>query len=412
MSMSETLATPEPPPGVNIEPGSADDGWVVPDPVTLDDQTTIQLYKDGEALRAAYQAIEQAKHRICLESYIFASDDSGRAFAELLCQRASAGISVYVIYDSLGSMGSDRQMFQRMKQAGVRVKQFHPIRPWECHFSWRPANRDHRKMLVIDNDIAGMGGLNVGAEYAGSWIHRDQDKRTSDFWRDTAIGIRGPGARGLLRSFAKTWYYLNHGGRIGGTEFDMGTERLGQPFSGNDLSIYASVPSRSSRICGLLKTLFGQARSSIEMTMAYFAPDDELINTLIRAAQRGVRVRLMFPAKTDVKVLMIAARSFYEKLLAAGVEIYERQAVVLHSKTMVIDGRISIVGSLNLDYRSIEYNLELSAIIRSKTFGKQMHDLFNNDVRYAKRITANEWRKRPTSDRMIQWAVSRARYLL
>lgn len=411
--MSETLATPSAPPGVNTEPGSADDGWETPDPVVLDDQTTIQLYKDGEALHAAYRAIEQAKHRVCLESYIFASDDTGRAFAELLCKRALAGISVYVIYDSLGSVASDRQMFQRMKQSGVRVKQFHPIRPWECYYSWRPGNRDHRKMLVIDNDIAGMGGLNVGAEYAGSWvIGPGQSGNVADFWRDTAIGIRGPGARSLLRCFAKTWYYMNHGGRIATAEFDQGTECLGQPFNGNDLCIFGSVPSRSSKIRGLLRTLFNQARMSIDMTMAYFAPDDELIDQLIHAAHRGVKVRLMFPARTDVQLLMIAARSFYEKLLAAGVEVYERQAVVLHSKTMAIDQRVSIVGSLNLDYRSIEYNLELSAIIRSKAFGKQLHDLFNNDVCYAKRITAKEWRKRPTSDRIIQWAVSRARYLL
>lgn len=399
--------------GVNLIPGSADDGWEVPPRVELDDGTTLQLYKDGEALQAAFQAIEQAKHRVCLESYIFASDDTGRAFAELLCSKAQRGVIVYVIYDSFGSLASDRSMFRQMKRSGVHVQEFHPIRPWECHYSWRPANRDHRKLLVIDNDIAGMGGLNVGAEYAGSWVIRHSaGKNATEFWRDTAIGIQGPMARAFLRCFGKTWHYCTHGGRIGTAVFDYGTEYLSHPFRGRDMSILASVPSRSSQIRKILHDVFEQAQSSIEMTMAYFAPDDDLINNLINAARRGVRVRLMFPARTDVKLLMIAARSFYEKLMAAGIEIYERQTVVLHSKTMVVDQRVSIVGSLNLDYRSIEYNLELSSIIRSETFGKQMHELFDNDVRYAKRITPSEWRKRPLSDRVVQWTVSRARYLL
>jgi cardiolipin synthase A/B len=412
--MENSPVTSETQAGINIRPGSSDDGWEAPPSVALDDGTSVQLYKDGEALQAAYRAIDQAKHRVCLESYIVASDDTGRAFAELLCRKASEGVIVYVIYDSFGSMGSDRQMFDQMRRAGVRVQQLHPIRPWECRFSWRPANRDHRKLIVIDNDIAGMGGLNIGAEYAGSWALGSSGggKAATEFWRDTAFGLRGPGARFLLRCFTKTWHYCTHGGRIGTTEFDYGTESLGQTFNGNDLSILASVPSRSSRIRSILHTIFSQAQSSIEMTMAYFAPDDDLVDTLVRAAQRGVKVRLMFPARTDVRVLMIAARSFYEKLLAAGIEIYERQAVVLHAKTMVIDRRLSVVGSLNLDYRSIEYNMELSAIIRSRALGEQMHTLFDNDVRYANRITPTEWRRRPVLDRAVQWAVSRARYLL
>jgi cardiolipin synthase len=120
----------------------------------------------------------------------------------------------------------------------------------------------------------------------------------------------------------------------------------------------------------------------------------------------------MLPGRSDVKVVQIAARSFYERLMTAGVEIYERQMVVLHSKTMVVDGRTSVVGSTNLDYRSIEYNLELSTVIRSTKFGRQVIGLFENDVRYATRINLAEWRKRPWQDRAVQWAVSRARYLM
>src|SRR5687768_13176272 len=126
-------------PGVNIAPGSDDDGWIVPEPVTLADGTQVQLYKDGEALHAAYEAIANAKFLICLEVYIFANDETGRRFTDLLCRKAKEGVRVYVLYDSLGSMGAG-ELFQRLADAGVRLGEFHPVFPWELKFSWRPWN--------------------------------------------------------------------------------------------------------------------------------------------------------------------------------------------------------------------------------------------------------------------------------
>jgi cardiolipin synthase len=146
--------------------------------------------------------------------------------------------------------------------------------------------------------------------------------------------------------------------------------------------------------------------------MAYFAPEEVLIDELCKAADRGVRVRLMLPGRGDIKLLVIAARSFYEKMMSHGIEIYERQNVILHAKTIVVDGTVSIIGSTNLDYRSIEYNCELSAVIRSPEFGAQIELLFENDVRFAKKIDPEIWHHRPHWDRFGQWVVSRARYLL
>jgi cardiolipin synthase len=430
--------------GLNMEPGSADDGWVSPEPVSLGDGSIIQLYKDGEALHAAFEAIKAAKHRVCLEMYIFASDDTGRAFADLLSEKARQGVRVYLIYDSFGSIASDPKMFERMKHAGVRVHEFHPFWPWEGKFSWRPANRDHRKLLVIDNDTAGLGGLNLAGEYAGSWVVKSK-LEPCEFWRDNAIGIKGPAARKLLQAFAKTWYYVTRRGRMRTAQFihnldgeasefkGEGTGNAGEicgtqapdpssslnakPKTSNprlnpSLGILASAPTRHSPLRPFLNKLFREARRSISMSMAYFAPHDDLIDELCAAAQRGVRVRLMLPGRCDIRPLLIAARSFYETLMSAGVQVYERESVILHAKTMVIDGAISMIGSTNLDYRSIEYNLELSALIRSPEFGKQMEDLFDNDICYARRMTLAKWRHRPTWDRVVQWAVSRARYLL
>jgi cardiolipin synthase len=396
-----------------------DDGWVAPPPVRLGDGTTVRLFKDGSALAAAYDAIRAARRQVLLEVYIFAGDDTGAKFAEALMERARAGVPVYLIYDAFGSAYTPREMFRDMRRAGVRMQVFHPVRPWECSFSWRPFNRDHRKLLVIDNHVAGMGGLNVGAEYAGSWLSRraaQKGKPVVASWRDNAIGVRGPAVRVLRECFVRTWRYCAEGGRIARAmtlEPPVADARnFSVPTEGEHFSLLASVPTMDSPLRTSLHRLFGGARESIRMTMAYFAPDDDLIDALCRAAKRGVRVQLMLPGKCDVPILVTAARSFYDTLIRAGVEIFERQAVVLHAKTMVIDGNVSVIGSTNLDYRSIEYNLEMSAVITSRTFAGQMIELFENDVRHAMRIDPARWERRAFVDRIGQWAVSRARYLL
>lgn len=396
--------------GLNLRPGSDDDGWIVPHPVRLADGTRVQLYKDGEALRAAYETIKHAKRRVCLEVYIFASDETGTAFAELLCEKARQGVKVYCIYDSFGSLSVQQlwrpkpPIFDKMRRSGVRLAEFHPIRPWEGSFGWRPINRDHRKLLVVDEDVAGLGGLNVGAEYAGSWVVQ-ANCRDCDLWRDNAIGLVGPATRHVLQAFASTWRYIHTGGRIRRAEYF-------HPMAENDFGLLASTPSLHSPLKDRLRTLIDSARSSVELTMAYFAPPDELVDALCKAAKRGVRVRLMLPGRCDVNLLVTAARSFYGLLLPCGVEIYERQHVILHAKTMCIDREYTVLGSTNLDYRSIEYNLELSALIRNQEFGQAMHLLFENDVRFAQRITLSQWRRRPWLDRFGQWTVNRARYLL
>jgi cardiolipin synthase len=436
--------------GVNLAPGSNDDGWIVPPPVQLADGTTVQLYKDGEALHAGFEAIRQAKFRICLEMYIFASDETGCAFADLLSKKAREGCQVYVVYDSFGSIATESKLFAEMARNGVKVREFHPLAPWRARFAWMPVTRNHRKLLVIDNEQAGLGGLNVAGEYAGSWVVASK-RRACDFWRDNAIGIRGPGALHFMRAFTRTWHYTTHrrsklerlellynlDGVCGGScDWPRLDGRMGhwhpRPRRNGDgrlwavnnpaeplrdvepgqLGILGSVPRPRSPLRPFLNRMFSAAKKSISLTMAYFAPHDDLIEALCNAARRGVRVRLMLPAKCDVPALMVAARSFYETLLTAGVQIYERQNVILHAKTLVIDGQISMVGSTNLDYRSIEYNLELSALVRSAEFGRQMEELFDNDVKFAKRIRLKDWRHRPNWDRGVQWLVSRARYLL
>lgn len=162
--------------GETITPGDDEAGWVIPPPVRLKDGTTLQLYKDGQAWHAAFERLGLAKRQICMEFYIFASDDTGCAVADLLCKKARDGVRVFVIYDSFGSLGSDKAMFDRMRRAGVHLQEFHPLLPWRCNFGWRPINRDHRKLIAIDDDTAGLGGMNLAREYSGSWAIRTATK--------------------------------------------------------------------------------------------------------------------------------------------------------------------------------------------------------------------------------------------
>ncbi len=418
--------------GVNYAPGHVDDGWVTPDPVQMDDGSTVTLMKDGEMLKHAYDEVEKAQSRICFEFYIWDNDATGRAFAELLIKKAKEGVLVYVIYDSFGSISNDRTMFQRMREAGIRVAEFHPIRPWECNFAWKPWCRDHRKIVVVDERYACVGGLNIADPYAGWWV-APNDLKPIQLWRDTGICIEGPSARQFLSAFVRTWNYLHHGGRIVRAMHASGIDipqspkgyRVGKAkmlgneidrttvfIHTNSLGVLATVPTLASPLRPLLHQLIRNAKTNIRMTMAYFAPDDELIRELCEASQRGVKVQLMFGAKSDLSIMVTAARAFYEKLSCANIEIYERQHVVLHAKSMTVDNRITIIGSTNLDYRSIEYNLEISAIVRSEIFAKQTDALFEHDIKFSQKIDPHKWRRRPLFDRLIQWLVSRLRYFL
>ena len=412
--------------GHNIDIGHRESEWTTPPEVKLQDGSTLRLYKDGQGMTAALRAIQSAREQICLESYIFNSDETGREFAKALADKAKAGVKVFLIYDSFGSIDSDPAMFLMMRQAGVQMVEFHPIRPWDCKTAYHPTNRDHRKLLVIDNIAAGLGGLNVGTEYGSGFLARKT--RRVPVWRDNSISIVGPSAAMFTDCFTRIWRYAHRGGKLADAQVvqnisfnpDDFKDAISNRFiyKGPDLyltsevGLLASVSSPASPLVPFLISCLRQAKSSVDLTMAYFAPTDNIIMELIRCIRRGVKVRLMVAGACDVPVLRLAARSFYEILLSHGVEVYERMGAMMHSKTMTIDQSRSWVGSTNLDSRSIEFNCELSAIIDNIPFAKQMTDLFEHDICYSQKIELHSWRNRPWFDRTVQWVVRQTRYLL
>ncbi len=379
--------------------------WITPESVTLLDGTRLQLLKDGQALRAAYDAIAAAQRRVCVEMYIFSSDEAGREFVALLCRKARDGLRVFVLYDAFGCHDTDPAIFEQLRASGARLCAFHPLLvPWRYRGRWRVTQRDHRKLVLVDDNLALLGGLNVGVEYAGPWIVRPRRRYRGKPWRDTGLTLEGPPQVALLvAAFARIWRYANRGGELAAVEYVVPLPADG------DFGVLASAPTQHSRITPITQQLIAAAQRSLWVTMAYFAPTDAIIDALCAAAKRGVTVRLILPGVSDVPLLRIAARSFYTQLLEAGVEIYERRGPMLHAKTICLDAGLSIIGSANLDYRSFESNCELSVAIRSPVLGAQMHAMFEHDVRYSKRITLANWRRRPWLDALLQWLANRLR---
>jgi cardiolipin synthase len=411
--------------GVNILPGSDDDGWIIPNRVSLADRTTVQLYKDGEALHAAYNAVAAARRRVCLQVYTFYSDATGRSFAELLSARARAGVEVRFLYDSFGSAGTDPSLFSRMRAAGVHVLEFHPWNPLTLTRGWHVFYRDHRKMLVVDDEVAGLGGLNVSDEYGGSWVSGEP---YCDPWRDTGVGLSGPSVGVFEAAFERSWRYAGRGGSIRQMESIQGGRPCrtdGQPYasrarprsahretSDGSVTLIGSIPRSDGPLLKTFLRLLAHAQSSVDVTMAYFAPPAAILEAHMQGARRGARVRLMLPGRSDVPLLQVAARGCYDALISAGVEVYERQGAVLHSKTLSVDGYISVIGSANFDYRSFRFNYELAAIFRSRSFAVDLRKLFEHDMEYSRRIGLKEWRQRPMRQRLAQRVAIGARYLL
>lgn len=362
---------------------------------------TARLLVDGPATFAAMQqAIGQARHRILLESYIFEDRGIAADIAALLVQKARSGVRVALLYDSVGSHGTDAGFFETMAAGGVSLCAFNPLSPLQRLGAWGLNHRDHRKLLVVDAEVAFTGGINISQVYSsGSFGRRD---RTADplitGWRDTHIALRGPVVAALAEPFVATWqsqHCPGEPGRAPAPAVAAPGERVVQVLtSGPD-----EGPNRISR--SLLAAIDASQRS-IHLTMAYFAPGADMVQALCDAARRGVEVVLVLPGRSDLALTLHAGRANYAQLLAAGVKLHELQQALLHAKTAVIDGVYSTVGSSNLDWRSLADNSELNVVVLGDDFGAEMEALFQRDLAAAQPIDALAWQQRGWRDRVLQ----------
>ena len=387
-------------------------------PLTVGNQATLLV--DGPAsYRAMFEAIDRARDHVNCEFYIIDHDATGMTFADALIRKATAGVAVQLIYDSVGSIDVPPEYFERLRAAGVKVLEYNPVNPLKAKRGWRVNNRDHRKLVIVDGRVAFLGGINISDVYSSSSSSPSRaggsagsGGSASRFgsapegaarkvgWRDTNVRIEGPAVEQLQKLYLDTW------SRAGGAALPQRAWFPAlKPQGEHPVRIIASGPdSPVPAVYVALISAIASAEKSVHATIAYFVPDKQTMDALKGAAQRGVDVTLVLPSYTDFSVVFHAGRAHYSELLEAGVKIYERQEALLHSKTIVIDGVWSTVGSSNMDWRSFLHNEELNAVILGFDFGRQVEAIFQRDLAASVAISRETWARRPLELRVKEWA--------
>jgi cardiolipin synthase len=365
-----------------------------------------RLLVDGPAAFSAMKAaLAKAQRRILLESYIVEDRGVAAEVAALLLQKAAQGVRVSLIYDAVGSISTPDEFFKRLSDGGVATCAFNPINPVKRPGYWGINHRDHRKILVVDDEVAFTGGINISRVYGSGSLSRAKVKPANDGdaladgWRDTQIEIRGPAAPAMSEIFAATW-------RDQGCQASLGPPAppavLREP-GDRIVKLLASDPrDETNRIYTALLGAVEAARRSVRLTMAYFAPGQDFVDALCDAARRGVAVELVLPGRSDFALILHAGRSYYTQMLACGIRLYEMEHAMMHAKTAVIDGVFSTVGSSNLDWRSLVANNEINAIVLGEEFAAQLEALFAKDRAASVPIEAQQWRRRSVRQRALE----------
>jgi len=360
--------------------------------------TTVRLHRNGTAaFPAIFAAVDGARSSIALEMYIFGDDDTGRELREHLARAAARGVDVMVLVDGWGSWALADDFWDPLRDAGGRVRRFRPVGRGLLPF------RDHRKLLLVDDRLAFVGGLNVADEYfrgAGG----------APPWRDNALEVAGPEASTLRRSFERMWTKA---------ELPLARSLLLRPGDrrprsprGGGVQFVESGPERPFHsMRRAYRELIAGSTARIDLAMGYFCPTGGVIRALRRAVRRGVSVRILLGARSDVAIARWAARGLYGRLLRAGIEVWEYQPAMLHAKLTIADDTV-VAGSANLDVRSGRLNYELVAVVLDPRLAAGARADFEADLAASERVELSAWRARPflqkLKERVSHWLLARA----
>jgi cardiolipin synthase len=345
------------------------------------------LLNGDQVFPAMLEAIRSARHTITFESYIYWSSAIGKQFTEALSDRARAGVHTHLMLDWAGSQKVDQDDLARMRQAGVQIVLYRPLRWYQLN---RLNHRTHRKLLVVDGRIGFTGGMGV----ADQWLGHAQDR---DHWRDSHFRVDGPVVAQLQAAFMDDWFEMQ-GEVLDGPGYFPDLDPVGSELA----QTFRSSPTGGN---GNLRLMFllaiASASRRILIANSYFVPDQTTVDMLAAAQRRGVDVEIVVPGPIlDAQVVRRASRAMWGPLLEAGVKIYEYQPTMYHTKLMVVDDVWVSVGSTNLDDRSFRLNQEANLNVLDPKFGAEQARVFAEDRGRSRQVTLEQWRHRPMWERI------------
>lgn len=359
------------------------------------DGNQIQDLQNGDQIfPAMIQAIREAKTSINLETYIYWSGEVSQRFIAAMTARARAGVAVHVLVDWVGARKMDDKVISELRSAGVHFEYFHPLNPYTAaHMN----NRTHRKLLIVDGRIGFAGGADIADAWSGNATQPDH-------WRDMMFRVTGPIVAQIQAVFDDDWIATTSSILLGTEYFPV------LPHTGDiAMQMFASSPDGGSQNMQLMYLMaINGARSSIDLEAAYFIADDLTMQALKQALKRGVKIRIVVPGPHSGVIARDASQEDWDEMLRADGHIYRFQPTLFHSKMMIVDKYLTIIGSANFDDRSFKINNEANLNIYDHAFGEHMSKIVDGDIARSKEVTLAEWQNRPWTRKVMDWLSSLA----
>lgn len=350
-------------------------------------QVTCRLFTTvPEVWESMLDDCSKAERFIYFEQYIFTADAAGTKFLEIFKEKARQGVVVRVLLDTVGSWSLYRstRILDELKKAGVEVRWYNRVAPLLLYKAASYFFRNHRKLLIVDNTVAHLGGLGVKASMAT--------------WRDTHGRLIGPVVAAMAQSFSELWRKNKRS-----LPHVLGRPRTSVGSGGDMYQFLPNSPARGKRfLYHAMRSAIRRARYRVWITVPYFIPDLGLFRVLQRAAKQGVDVKIILPHASDLPVLDTAGRSYFGMALRAGIKVYTYNASVLHAKVTICDDAWATFGSMNWDSMSFRYNLEGNIVVSNKTTVAELAAHFTEDIEHSKPITLPDWERRPLRSRFFE----------
>ncbi|MFJ4829928.1 phosphatidylserine/phosphatidylglycerophosphate/cardiolipin synthase family protein [Streptomyces sp. NPDC088747] len=354
---------------------------------------SLRALRNGDEIFAAMlESIRGAEHTVDMMTFVYWRGEIARQFATALADRARAGVRVRLLLDGFGSRLIEQDLLDLMEQAGAEVAWFRK----PLYLSPLKQNhRCHRKVLVVDEETAYTGGVGIAEEWCG-------DARNEQEWRDTHVQVRGPAVDGIAAAFAQNWAECHD------TLFDKRDRFTDHSSTGSSVVqvVRGSASLGWQDMQTLLRVVIESAEERLRLATAYFAPDTYFVDLLCAAARRGVEVEILLPGPhTDKRVCQLAGQAFYEDLLACGVRIFHYQPTMMHAKVITVDKVAALIGSTNLNRRSLDHDEEVMLAVLDEDFTATLDQHYDEDLRASERIEEGRWKRRSAAQRMWETSV-------